>query len=67
MKIRVVIESNDIVRRAQKDGRQLDFKVAEAALRKFEDTITRALEDIKRSLVNSVTEYAIHGEQVKRG
>lgn len=67
MRIRVVIEANDVVRRAQKDGRQLDYKVAETALRKFEETITRTLEDMKRSLVNNVAEYAVHGEQVKNG
>lgn len=67
MKIRVVIEANDVVRRAQKDGRQLDYKVAEAALRKFEDTIMRSLEDLKKRLVDNVVEYAIHGERVKHG
>ena len=66
MRIRIEVEPNDIVRMAQATGKKLDYHVAAAALRKFQPTIERVLEDAKKSLLRNVLDYALHGEQLAR-
>ena len=65
MRIKISVETYDVVKRAERAGKQLDYKVAERALVEFRPTIERALEDAKAGLVTNVMDYALLGEKFK--